>query len=122
MSPSVKRILGYPPEEFIGRRCRDYVNPLSLHAWEEGRKRVARGEQVEGLEVEFRRKDGTAAFIELNISPILEQGRVVGVQAVGRDITERRQYEQLRQQAFLQIERNIEQFAVLGIIFASPSR
>jgi len=47
---------------------------------------------------------------------------VVGVQAVGRDITERRQYEQLRQQAFLQIERNIEQFAVLGIIFASPSR
>jgi len=120
ISPAVTRILGYTPEELTGHKCRDYVSPLSLAAWEEGQRKIARGEPVEGLEVEFRRKDGTTAFVELNESAILEHGKVVGVQAVGRDITERRQHELLRQQAFYQIERNIEQFAVLGDHIRQP--
>ncbi len=120
MSPAVTRILGYTPAELIGRGCRDCISRLSLAAWEEGQKKLARGESVEGLEVEFHRKDGTAAFIELNESPIVERGKVVGVQATGRDITERKQDERLRQQAFEQIERNIEQFAVLGDHIRQP--
>ncbi|WP_214041379.1 PAS domain S-box protein [Methanoculleus sp.] len=120
MSPAVTRILGYTPAELLGRRCRDYVNPPSLPAWEEAQKKMAGGEPVEGLEVGFRRKDGTTAFVELNESPIVEQEEVVGVQAVGREITERKQNEQLRRQAFLQIERNIEQFAVLGDHIRQP--
>ena len=120
MSPAVTRILGYTPAELIGCKCRDYVTPLSLTAWEEGQKKMAGGESIEGLEVEFRRKDGTAAFVELSESPIVENAKVVGVQATGRDITERRQHERLRQQAFEQIERNIEQFAVLGDHIRQP--
>ncbi|HOI12779.1 MAG TPA: PAS domain S-box protein [Methanoculleus sp.] len=120
MSPAVTRILGYTPAELIGRKCRDYVSPLSLAAWEEGQRKLARGEPVEGLEVEFRKKDGTEAFVELNESVIAENGKVVGVQAVGRDITERKLDERLRQQAFEQIERNIEQFAVLGDHIRQP--
>ncbi len=50
----------------------------------------------------------------------MENAKVVGVQATGRDITERRQNERLRQQAFEQIERNIEQFAVLGDHIRQP--
>nr|WP_284738387.1 PAS domain S-box protein [Methanoculleus sp. CWC-02] len=120
ISPAVIRILGYTPRELIGCRCRDYVSPLSRAAWEEGQAKMARGEPVEGLEVEFRRKDGTTAFVELNESPIVEHGKVVGVQAVGRDITERKQIEQLHREAFRQIERNIEQFAVLGDHIRQP--
>ena len=120
ISPAVERILGYTPAELVGSRCRDFVSPSSLAAWEEEQKKIARGEPVEGLEVEFRRKDGMAAFVELNESPIMEHGRVVGVQVVGRDITERKQNEHLRQQAFEQIERNIEQFAVLGDHIRQP--
>jgi PAS domain S-box-containing protein len=114
ISPAVMRILGYTPDELIGARCRDYVIPVCYERFEEGRKRVARGEPIEGLVVEFRRKDGTAAIVELSESPIVEDGKVVGVQAAGRDITDRKHGEDLRQQAFEQIERNIEQFAVLG--------
>ncbi|HOF95652.1 MAG TPA: PAS domain S-box protein [Methanoculleus sp.] len=120
ISPAVTRMLGYTPEELIGRKCRDYLSPVSLPAWEEAEKKLARGEPVEGLEVEFHRKDGFVAFVELNESAILEHGKVVGVQAVGRDITERKQNEQLRRQAFSQIERNIEQFAVLGDHIRQP--
>jgi PAS domain S-box-containing protein len=120
ISPAVTRILGYTPAELIGQKCRDYVSPLSLAAWKAAQTKLARGEPVEGLEVEFRRKDGTSAFVELNESPIVEHGKVVGVQAAGRDITERKQDERLRQQAFEQIERNIEQFAVLGDHIRQP--
>lgn len=120
ISPAVHRILGYAPDELIGRKCRDYISPSSLPAWEEAQVGLCRGEPVEGLEVEFHRKDGSTAYVELNVSAILEDGKVVGVQTVGRDITGWRQNEQLRQQAFYQIERNIEQFAVLGDHIRQP--
>ncbi|UYU18505.1 PAS domain-containing protein [Methanoculleus submarinus] len=120
ISPAVNRILGYTPDEIIGRRCRDFVVPGSLPAWEEGRTKIARGEPVEGLEIEFHRKDGSVACLELNESPIVRDRSVIGVHVVGRDITERKQNEQLRQHAFEQIERNIEQFAILGDHIRQP--
>ena len=120
ISPAVMRILGYTPAELIGGRCRDFVVPSSLPAWKVGRRKIAAGEPVEGLEIEFRRKDGSTAFLELNESPIIQERTVVGVHVVGRDITERKQNELLRQQAFGQIERNIEQFAVLGDHIRQP--
>lgn len=120
ISPAVNRILGYTPEELIGNKCRNFVAPSSLPAWEEGRTKIDRGEPVEGLEVEFRRKDGSVAYLELNESPIVRDRSVIGVHVVGRDITERKQNEQLRQHAFEQIERNIEQFAILGDHIRQP--
>lgn len=120
ISPAVTRILGYTPDEVLGRKCRDFIVPASLSAWEEGRKKIARGEPVEGLEVEFYRKDGSVAFLELNESPIVRDRSVIGVHVVGRDVTERKQNEQLRQHAFEQIERNIEQFAILGDHIRQP--
>ncbi|WP_292384469.1 PAS domain S-box protein [Methanoculleus sp. UBA430] len=120
ISPAVMRILGYTPDELIGCKCRDYVVPSSLPEWEKGRTKIAAGEPVEGLGIEFRRKDGSAAFLELNESPIVRDRSVVGVHVVGRDITERKQNEHLRQQAFEQIERNIEQFAILGDHIRQP--
>jgi PAS domain S-box-containing protein len=114
ISPAVQRILGYTPDEMIGEQCSDYVLEKTRPDWQEARVRVAQGEPVEGLVVELRRKDGTVAVVEMNESPIIEGGRVVGVQTVGRDISERRCYEGMRLQAFEQIEQNIEQFAVLA--------
>jgi PAS domain S-box-containing protein len=120
ISPAVMRILGYVPDELIGSKCQDLVVPSSLPAWEEGRTKIARGEPGEGLEIEFYRKDGSTAYLELNESPIVREHSVIGVHVVGRDITERKQNEQLRRQLFEQIERNIEQFAILGDHIRQP--
>mgnify|MGYP000872840652 CR=1 FL=1 len=120
ISPAVTRVLGYAPDEIIGRRCRDFVVPSSLPAWEEGRAKISCGEPVEGLEIEFRRKDGSVTYLELNESPIIRDLSVIGVHVVGRDITDRKQNERLRQRAFDQIERNIEQFAILGDHIRQP--
>ncbi len=114
ISPAVMRILGYTPEEMIGVQCCDYVLDESWPAWQEARARIARGESVEGLIVKLRRKDGTVVAVEMNESPIIEGGEVVGTQTVGRDVSDRKHYEDLRLQAFYQIEQNIEQFAILA--------
>jgi len=45
---------------------------------------------VESLQLEIKRKDGSIAHVEINASPIRRGGVVVGVQAITRDITERR--------------------------------
>ncbi len=114
ISPAVTRVLGYTPEEMIGVQCSDYVLDETWPAWQAARARIARGSSVEGLLVELRRKDGTTATVEMNESPIIEDGKVVGVQVVGRDVSDRKRYEDMRMQAFYQIEQNIEQFAILA--------
>jgi PAS domain S-box-containing protein len=114
VSPAVERILGYAPEEMIGRQFSDYVSDATFSDWQEAVARISRGEPVEGLVMELRRKDGTTAAVEINESAIVEAGRVVGIQTVGRDVSDRMRYEDMRLQAFYQIEQNIEQFAVLA--------
>jgi PAS domain S-box-containing protein len=114
ISPAMERILGYTPEEMVGTDWEDYILPTSLLVWKEGRRRVLRGEQVERLQIEVRRKNGETAILELNESPIVERKTIVGYQVIGRDISERVLHERLREQAFDMTERNIAQFAVLA--------
>ncbi len=114
ISPAMERILGYPPEMMKGTDWEDYILPVSLPVWEEGRRRVLQGRSVEGLQIEVRRKNGETAVLEVNGSPIIEKGVTVGFQAVGRDISERVLYERLREQALDLNARNIAQFAVLA--------
>jgi PAS domain S-box-containing protein len=89
ISPAVEHILGYTPEELIGEKCRDYILESNRDAWQRCYDAVSRGVTIEGEVIEFRRKDGSAAVVEVSESPIVQEGRVVGVQTVGRDITER---------------------------------
>lgn len=114
VSPAVTRILGYTPEEMTGQRCSDYLSEKARTGWQEVLRRVGREESVEGLLLEFRRSDGRPVVIEMNGLPVIEGGKVTGVQIVGRDISDRKRHEALRLQAFEQIEQNIEQFAVLA--------
>ncbi len=89
ISPAVERILGFSPEELVGSRCRDYVAPECMPLWEAAHRTIAGGTPVEGVRIRLRRKDGTYATVEMSESPIVRDGEVVGVQVVGRDITER---------------------------------
>lgn len=65
--------------------------------------RIARGESVVRLETRRVRKDGTEIDIGLTVSPVRdESGDVVGVSAIGRDISKRKNAEaKLREQMAL---------------------
>ena len=53
-------------------------------------------------------------------SPIIKDGKISGIQAIGRDITERKQNELERREAIAQITHNMEQFAVLNDQIRNP--
>ncbi|MDK2916209.1 MAG: hypothetical protein PWR25_766 [Euryarchaeota archaeon] len=52
--------------------------------------------------------------------PIFENGKVARVVTVGRDVTAQREVEDLKSKAYAQIERNMEQFALLADHIRNP--
>ncbi len=99
VSPSVKAVLGYEPEELIGKDCNILVaGELSLAtATELTQKALLTGQGGDAYIVLSGHKDGRVLVTEVLETPLVRNGQVVGMQGFIRDITERHQaLEQLR--------------------------
>ena len=99
-SPSVSPLLGYAPEELVGRRMLDLVHaddiPATLRVFAEG---VATGKGGRLLELRFLHKDGTYRILEAIGRYLLNDPLVRGVVINARDVTERRSLERQLLQA-----------------------
>lgn len=91
LSPSVRDVLGYAPEDLLGRpydvlltgtEADDVVHSLTHEALESGARASTYTAQT------FH-KDGHVVVLELVEGPLLRDGKVVGVQGFARDITAR---------------------------------
>jgi PAS domain S-box-containing protein len=94
-NPGAERIFGYTQEEAIGQSL-DIIIPERLRKrhWDGYRRVMASGESRYGhgdiLAVPGVKKDGTAISIEFTIVPLTgEGGRLNGVAAIMRDVTEK---------------------------------
>ncbi len=101
-TPSIERVLGYRPEEVVGQ-------PFSmlLHPSEHGRllRRLLDGgldrDQLEPIDCALRNRDGELRHFEIVYNNMLEDGVVHGIVLNGRDVSERKAFEeQLAHQAF----------------------
>ncbi|MCX5850193.1 MAG: EAL domain-containing protein [Deltaproteobacteria bacterium] len=102
VSPSVKILRGYEPEEVLKQALSDAFAPSSLdlamrtisEVVESGKS----GHQVfesQTLQLEIGRKDGTTVWTETKISIVIDKNnQPVGILGVMRDITERKQAEE----------------------------
>ena len=92
ISQSVKRILGYRPEELIGKRFQDlnFIAPDYLKKVFYETKHILAGKRIASSEYEFICKDGTRKFAEVSSAPMVSEGKVVATVSVSRDITERK--------------------------------
>ena len=99
-SPSVSPILGYAPEELVGREMLDLVHGddagATLAVFAEG---VATGKGGRFLDLRFRHKDGTYRILEAIGRYLLDDPVVRGVVINARDVTERRSLERQLLQA-----------------------
>jgi PAS domain S-box-containing protein len=91
ISPTVRRILGYPPEEFVGRDVFDWAHPddrAGLGKW------LAHLLTKPGGTVEvwyrFRHRDGSWRRLEVAATNLLDDPDVRAVVATFRDITARK--------------------------------
>jgi PAS domain S-box-containing protein len=95
MSPSVEALLGYRPEEMVGRRA-DELSVLATKEYERALSATSRllaGEKVPPTEYEFIAKDGAVKVGEVSSSTMSKDGEVVTIINVARDITERKKAE-----------------------------
>ncbi len=82
------------PEQLIGRNFLEFIAPIDLNRVKELFVRaVETGASAETIETQIVRSDGETAFVEVKPVPILEDGRIVGLQGVLRDVTERKRSE-----------------------------
>lgn len=89
-SPSARSILGYYPEELMGRTkefAADRIFPENRDRFMDGIKRTLTGEIIEDMEIQAIKKDGTQAYVSLNAVPTYKEGVLTGVQFSIRDIT-----------------------------------
>ncbi|PKN52403.1 MAG: hypothetical protein CVU55_07700 [Deltaproteobacteria bacterium HGW-Deltaproteobacteria-13] len=119
VSPSVKTLRGYEPEEIMKQIATDAFAPSSrdkvIKAWRDTVELEKSGHIIsssETHELEVMRKDGTTVWTETKFSLIKDETqRSIGVLAVMRDITERKEaQETLRQseERYRTIIENIE--------------
>ncbi|MDA8125573.1 MAG: PAS domain S-box protein [Deltaproteobacteria bacterium] len=97
MSPSVERMLGYQPQDFIGRSASEVVKILAPDALERAMgdiSLVLQGRTIPAAVYSLVTKDGAVKTGEISAAPMLSKGNIVGLVSVVRNITERKQAEE----------------------------
>lgn len=89
LSPSVERLLGYQPEDFLGRQeSRLTDHPLNRHRPIAARMARA-GYRAEPYEVEIFDRAGERRRLRLSEGPVFDAaGRVAAVQGIAQDVTD----------------------------------
>jgi PAS domain S-box-containing protein len=94
-SPSVTRILGYQPEELIGKSAFDFIHADDVPQVVEGfRRAFGNARFSQNLQYRFRHKNGSWCAVEsVGKTFVDESGELVGV-VNSRDVTERKRVEE----------------------------
>ena len=96
ISPSIEKLLGYKPEEVTSKPFPE-LNMLTSESLERAysdAKRILSGERVEPAEYHFIAKDGSIKVGEVSSAPLFEDGKVIAIASVARDVTDRKNAQQ----------------------------
>ncbi|HUI45973.1 MAG TPA: PAS domain S-box protein [Nitrospirota bacterium] len=99
-------IFGYKAEEVIGKPISLLVPPGHADEVPAILARIKRGENIESIEAERLRKDGTIVPVSVKFSAVKDtSGRIIGASKISHDITERKRAQEERETmvAFLRL-------------------
>lgn len=95
ISPSSKDILGYAPEELIGKSPFEIMLPEDIKKIQETVHPFTASGVPAFAEYRIKKKDGSIIWLESNSNPFFnENGEMIGFQTSARDITQRRQFQE----------------------------
>jgi PAS domain S-box-containing protein len=116
MSPSVERILGYKPQDFIGRPVSDLGNILTPESFNQAiadTVPVLKGETIPTAVYQFIAKDGTIKYGEVSGAAIMCRDKIIGIISVARDITDRKLAEEVLRESERKLK-EVQEMAHLG--------
>lgn len=92
---SAERLFGYTAEEMIGQSIVKLIPADRLQEEPEIIARIKSGQRVDHFETKRKTKYGKLLNVSLTISPVMDgAGRIIGVSKIARDITDKKQEEQ----------------------------
>jgi PAS domain S-box-containing protein len=116
VSPVVKELTGYSPDELLGRNFLEYICPSfresAINQFSHS------GEQGVNLsyEAEIIKKDGSTLFLEATATALFdENGKILGRIGSARDVTKRKQLEKYRQELEIKALQHAKLAALGGI-------
>ena len=112
ISPSVEKILGYKPDELIGRPVSDLKHiflPESFEKAVSDTGLILKGQSIPAAIYRFLSKDGAVKHGDISGSPVMHDGKITGVIAVARDITKRIEAEEALRESGTMFKTLVEQ-------------
>lgn len=91
VSQAIERVLGYAPSQLVGEAFAAHLSEASMDDAIEAFEHVLDGGTVTELQLTFRDADGEDVIVEINATPVEDDG--AAIQGVGRDVTARRERE-----------------------------
>jgi PAS domain S-box-containing protein len=97
VSPKVRDILGYGPEQYNGKVITEFMPPDDVPKFSEGFRRIFANPRPFGLEqIRMYHIDGSILDMEANGTPFYdEKGEFQGFRGVTRDVTKRKRIEEM---------------------------
>jgi PAS domain S-box-containing protein len=111
VSPSVKNVLGYNAEDIRRTTFRPYFtdNPIN-QSLEASYQAALAGKPPQHEVCELRHADGTTRILEyLDVPVVDDDGQVIAVEGIARDVTAQRRAEEALQRAKQELEERVEE-------------
>lgn len=105
LNPAFEIITGLSRAEWIGKSFAQIIHPDDLPLAMEKFQSVLRGEEPYMFELRAFSKSGKYLVGEFMLTPKIENGKVIGMLGIARDITERKQSEEKLQKHLEELER-----------------
>ncbi len=109
VSPKVEDIYGYKPKELIGKHLKKTTPMNEVPKALKVLKRLLSGKIIKNFEINQFDSRGTTFPMEISATPVKKGGKVIAVQGVMRDISERKRAEEALRKAHEDLGRRVEQ-------------
>jgi two-component system cell cycle sensor histidine kinase/response regulator CckA len=107
VSPSIRKVLGYEPEDLVGKVGFEFIDPSQQEARRAGLAEGLKQGKAPIVSARVRRKDGSWVWMEYRTDPLFDdEGKVVEFQSISHDVTARHEAEE----ALRRSEQNFETF------------
>lgn len=106
VSPACRYLLGYEPEELVGRSAYELFHPDDLTQISDSHKRIQQGPEITYVTYRIRRKDGSYVWFETTSKTVWDERTqsVAEIVTVSRDVSGRVRIEERLKEAKAQAE------------------
>lgn len=104
-------LTGYSRAEVVGKNFAELVAPEARHETQDSIRAHLGGSTAQHYELPILSKFGTRRFLEVSTRIIYERGHPVGIQGIGRDVTDRKHAQQRLLESSMQLKQKNEELS-----------